>query len=169
MLRTIVRVIDNISEYTGLVVRWACLALVLVLCYEVTSRYVFNAPTIWASLVGTMLGGTIATMGWCYTHKHGGHVRVDVFYTHLSPRGQAFLDVVLSIIFLFPLLFFLTYAAAGEMMYSWEMGEKLPLTYWYPPAGPIRTVVVLGLSLFILQSIAQFIRDLYRLTRNEQL
>ncbi|MGB2878004.1 MAG: hypothetical protein WBB97_08255 [Dehalococcoidales bacterium] len=40
---------------------------------------------------------------------------------------------------------------------------------WYPITGPIRTVVVLGLCLFALQGVAQFIRDLYRLIRNEQL
>jgi len=168
-MRNIVRVIDNISEYTGMVVRWACLALVLVLCYEVTARYVFNAPTIWANEIGVMLGGTIAAMGWSYTHKHHGHVRVDVIYSHLPPRGQALIDVALALLFLFPMLFLFIYIAADKMLFAWEMGETLVHTYWYPPAGPIRTVVVLGLSLFALQGIAQFIRDLYRLIGNKQL
>ena len=168
-MRTIVRVIDNISEYTGMIVRWVCLALVLVLCYEVTARYVFDAPTMWASDTSSMLGGTIAAMGWAYTHRHGGHVRVDVFYRHLSPRGQAILDVTLSLLFFFPLLFSLAYIAWDRMWFSWSMGEVLNRSNWYPITGPIRTVVVLGLCLFALQGVAQFIRDLYRLIRNEQL
>jgi len=97
-MRTIVRVIDAISEYTGMVVRWACLALVLMLCYEVTARYVFDAPTMWSFETSSMIGGTIAVLGWSYTHKHGGHVRVDVFYNHLPPRGQAILDITLFLI-----------------------------------------------------------------------
>jgi len=168
-MRTIVRVIDNISEYTGMIVRWVCLALVLVLCFEVTSRYFFNAPTAWASDTSSMMGGAIAALGWAYTHRHGGHVRVDVFYSHLSPRGQAILDVTLSLLFFFPLLIALAYVSWDKMWFSWEMGEVLNRSNWYPITGPIRTAVVLGLSLFALQGVAQFIRDLYRLIRNEQL
>ncbi len=168
-MRNIVRVIDNISEYTGMVVRWACLALVLVLCFEVSARYVFNAPTMWSFETASMLGGTIAVLGWSYTHKHGGHVRVDVFYTHLSPRGKAILDITFTLLFFFPLLFSLTYIAWDRMWFSWEMGEVMARSNWYPITGPIRTVMVLGLSLFALQGVAQFLRDLYRLTRNKQL
>ena len=168
-MRNIVRVIDNISEYTGMIVRWACLALVLVLCFEVSARYVFNAPTMWSFETASMLGGTIAVLGWSYTHKHGGHVRVDVFYTHLSPRGKAILDVALTLLFFFPLLFSLTYIAWDRMWFSWSMGEVMARSNWYPITGPIRTVVVLGLFLFALQGVAQFLRDLYRLTRNQQL
>lgn len=168
-MRTAVRVIDSISENTGMAVRWACLVLVLVLCYEVTVRYVFNAPTSWASDTSSMMGGTIAAMGWAYTHRHGGHVRVDVFYSHLSPRGQAILDITFSLLFFFPLLFALAYVAWDRMWVAWEMGEVMARSNFYPPMGPIRTVVVLGLSLFALQGVAQFIRDLYRLVRNKQL
>ena len=168
-MRAVVRAIDNISEYSGMVVRWVCLALVLVLCFEVTARYFFNAPTMWASDTSSMMGGAIAAMGWAYTHRHGGHVRVDVFYSHLSPRGQAILDVTLSLLFFFPLLIALAYVAWDRMWFSWEMGEVLNRSNWYPITGPIRTVVVLGVSLFALQGVSQFIRDLYRLTRNTQL
>jgi TRAP-type mannitol/chloroaromatic compound transport system permease small subunit len=168
-MKTVVRVIDAISEYTGMIVRWACLALVLVLCYEVTVRYVFDAPTSWAGDTSSMIGGTIAAMGWAYTHRHGGHVRVDVFYNHLSPRGQAILDITLSLLFFFPLILALAYVSWNMMWLAWEMGEVLVRSNWFPPTGPIRTVVVLGLSLFALQGVAQFVRDLNKLTRNEQL
>jgi TRAP-type mannitol/chloroaromatic compound transport system permease small subunit len=168
-MRTLVRVIDSISEYTGMIVRWACLALVLVLCYEVTARYVFDAPTSWVGDTSSMIGGTIAAMGWSYTHRHGGHVRVDVFYNHLSPRGQAILDITLSLLFFFPLILALAYISWNMMWLAWEMGEVLVRSNWFPPTGPIRTVVVLGLSLFALQGVAQFIRDLYRLMGDKKL
>jgi TRAP-type mannitol/chloroaromatic compound transport system permease small subunit len=152
-----------------MIVRWACLALVLVLCYEVTARYVFGAPTSWAGDTSSMIGGTIAAMGWSYTHRHGGHVRVDVFYNHLSPRGQAILDITLSLLFFFPLILALAYISWNMMWLAWEMGEVLVRSNWFPPTGPIRTVVVLGLCLFALQGVAQFIRDLYRLMGDKKL
>jgi len=168
-MRAIVRVLDSISEHTGKIVLWAAVALVVVLCYEVTMRYVFNSPTNWVMETSMMLGGTIAAMGWGYTHRHQGHVRVDVFYMHLSPRGKAIVDVACSIIFLFPLLAILIYASASWAHFSWEMGEKMVGSSWKPPAGPIRSIVPLGFCLFTLQCVSQFIRDLYLLVRNKTL
>lgn len=166
-MRTIVRVIESVSEWTGRVIRWACLALVLVLAYETTARYVFNAPTLWAYEISTMLGVTIAVLGWAYVYRHHGHVRVDVFYTHLSPRGKAIIDVVFSLIFLFPLFIVFTYASTMRLWFSWSIGEKLIESGWLIPAAPIRAVMVLGLSLFVFQGVAQFIRDLYLLVKGE--
>ncbi len=168
-MRIIVRAIDSISEWTGKTIRWACVALVLVLVYEVTARYVFNAPTIWAHETSCMLGGTIVALGWAYTHRHHGHVRVDVLYMHLSPRGKAIVDVLCASFLLFPLLAILIYMAADFMWVAWLRGEVLIESYWYPPSGPIRTVTLLGLCLFAFQGVAQFIRDLYLLIRNKAL
>ena len=168
-MRIIVRVIDSISEWTGKTICWFCVALVMVLVCEVTARYAFIAPTIWAHETSCMLGICIATLGWAYTHRHHGHVRVDVFYTHLSPRGKAITDVLCASLLLFPLLIVLICSAALWMWDSWSRGEVLIESFWYPPAGPIRTAVFLGLCLFALQGVAQFIRDLYLLIRNKPL
>jgi len=168
-MRTIIRVIDSISEHTGKTVLWLCIALVLVLAYETTARYVFNAPTMWAMETGKMIGGTIIVMGWSYTHLHHGHIRVDVLYTHLPPRGRAIIDVTCSLLFLFPLLSILLYTSTTWMLLAWKMGERLVETNFLPPAGPIRTVLVLGFCLFALQCMAQFTRDLYLLIRNKPL
>jgi len=114
-----------------------------------------------------MLGVTIVILGAAYTHRHHGHVRVDVFYTRFPPKWKTIIDIVFALLLFFPLLITLTYAAASGMRHSWAAGEVLIGTIWYPPAGPIRTVMFLGLFLLALQGVAQFIRDLYLLIRNK--
>jgi len=136
--------------------------------YEVVARYVFDAPTIWAYETAMMLGATIAVLAWPYTHRHHGHVRVDVIYTHLPPRGKVIIDVVCFLLLFSPLLFVLIYTAGTRAWFAWSIGEVLDEGYWYPPAGPIRIVIVLGLSLFALQGVAHFIRDLHYLIRNKR-
>jgi TRAP-type mannitol/chloroaromatic compound transport system permease small subunit len=168
-MRVIVGLIDSISEYVGKIARWACVALIAVMVYEVVARYVFNEPTQWAFETATMLGATIAIFGWVYTHRHYGHVRIDVIYSHLTYKGKAIIDVIFCLLLCFPMLLALTYTAGERMWFSFSMSELLTQGYWYPPASPIRTVVFLGLSLFTLQSVAHFIRDLYLLIRNEPL
>ena len=168
-MRAIVRVIESISEWTGSAVRWACVALVLVLVFEVMMRYAFTAPTIWAHQTSCMLGSTFAAIGWAYVHRHHGHVRIDIFYARLSPRGKAIVDMLCAFFLLFPLLIVLIYTATEFMWTAWVEKEVLIESYWYPPSGPIRTITVLALCLFLLQGVAQFIRDLYFVVRNKPL
>jgi len=166
-MNKIARIIDTISEYTGLGAIWLSIALILVLTYETTVRYVFNAPTQWAFETSYMIGASMAVLGWAYTHKHHGHIRVDVFYTRFSPRGRAIIDVVISILFLFPLLTVLIYGSYSSLQFAIQMNEKLAESSFRPPAAPIKAVIFVGICLFALQTIAEFIRDLYLLIRKK--
>jgi TRAP-type mannitol/chloroaromatic compound transport system permease small subunit len=166
-MNKIVRIVDTLSEYTGRGAIWLSIALVLVLTYETTVRYVFNAPTQWAFETSYMIGASMAVIGWAYTHKHHGHIRVDIFYTRLSPKGQAIVDVVISILFLFPLLIVLIYGSYSSMQFAILMNEKLAESSFRPPAAPIKAVLLVGICLFALQTIAEFIRNLYLLIRKK--
>ena len=166
-MRATVRVIDAISEWTAKVISWFAVALVLVLFYDVVKRYVFGGATVWAYETAVMLGATIYVMGWCFIHRLREHIRVDVFYVHLSPRGQIIIDVIGTLLFLLPLLYVLIDTSIFYAVRAWKIGETLADTFWYPPAGPFRTIVVVGLLLFALQIVAHFIRDFYLLVRNK--
>ena len=44
----IVRAIDKFTDFTGTLIAWLNVLLVLVVSYEVISRYAFGAPTAWS-------------------------------------------------------------------------------------------------------------------------
>lgn len=166
-MRIVLKAIDSASEYTGRAVLWLTVVLVLVLFYETIARWLFTAPTQWAFETSEMLFCTIAVLAWAYVHRHHGHIRVDVFYGRLSPRGKAVADVICSLVFLVPFLVYLVPTSFSSMMLSWRIHEKLIESAFLPPAAPIRTVVVVGILLFTFQCIAQFIRDFYFMLRNK--
>jgi len=166
-MRRILKTIDSISEYTGRAARWLCVAIVLVLTCEVIMRYAFNSPTEWAHLTAMMLWGSIGLFGLAHTHLYRNHIRVDVFYDRFSPKGKAIVDVIFTLLFGFALIAVFIYASFYWMRWSWTGNEVMTQSYWYPPAGPFRTVLLIGWSLFGLQTVAQFIRDLYLLIRGE--
>ena len=169
VVRKLVRSVFTLSELTGQIIKYLVMALVLVLFIEVTSRYVFNSPTVWALETSKMLLGTIGAGGWAYTHKLGGHVRVDVLYTMLPRRGQALIDVIMSILMLFPLVFVLIGVGTKWAIRAWETGEKMIESSWLPPAAPFRTALVVGFILFGFQCLAQFSCDLYYLLKKREL
>ncbi len=168
-MKKLVLVINAISEIAGQIVKYLLMALIVVLCYEVVSRYVFDNPTKWALETSKMLMGTFGACGWAYTYLHEGHVRVDVFYTRFSRKTQALVNVIMSIIFLFPICIILIAAGIRWAAFAWKVGEKMVESSWLPPAAPFRTVLVVGFILFTLQSIAKFIQELYFLIRKREL
>ena len=166
-MRTVFRTIDSINEWMGKCAAWLCPILVLVLCFEVTARYVFGRPTMWAHAMASYLLCMIIALGWGYVHRYREHVRVDVIYAHLPPRGKLIVDTVFTFLFLLPVLGVVAYASYNWAYLAWATGEVYTETFWYPPTGPLKTAVLLGVGLFFLQGVVQFIRDLYQLIRSK--
>ncbi len=150
---------DRISEATGRAVSWMCLAMIGVLVYEVTARYLFNAPTEWAHESTTMLYGTFCILAGVYTHKHHGHVRSEVIYNLFPRRGKAFLDVLTGLLglLIFSVFFVITFNFAVD---SWQMAEVSSKSTWAPPVYPFKTMLPLAIALMMMQSVAHLIRDL---------
>ncbi len=168
-MRNIVRVIDSISDWSGRIVRWLCVVLILVMIYEVIMRYAFNSPTMWAYETAIMLGAAIYAFAFSYTHRHNAHIRVDIYYRLLSPRWRALIDVGGSLLCLLPLVIMILYASVARTWNAWLISEVMVETIWYPPAAPLRTVVTIGFCLFALQGVSNCTRDLYLLIRNKPL
>jgi len=163
------RLIDYTSEISGTVGKWFALLLVFVGTYEAIARHFFNAPTVWAYDVLCMAGGTLYLLGASYDYLHESHTRVDIFYNMLSPRKKAFVNVICSLFLFFPLMVIMSKMASAWAFRAWKIKEVFFTSFWYPPAGPYRTIVAIGLSLLLLQGMAKFVRDLYFLIRGETL
>jgi TRAP-type mannitol/chloroaromatic compound transport system permease small subunit len=150
--------IDLLSEWSGKLVGFLLLPIVGVMVFEVASRYVFNAPTIWSTDVVVMLAGTLYIVGGAYTHYLGGHINVETLFDLLSPRWQSLTRILLH----FPL--FLLYV--GVLLWvGWDFawsslveGERAG-TLWNPIIWPFKMMIPLGALLILLQGLAQLIRD----------
>lgn len=160
MSRT-VRVFDIAAEILGQAAKYLTFVLIGVISYEVFTRYVLGAPTIWAYESIKMSGGVLAVLGFAYVHRHNAHIRVDLLYNKLSPKTQSLIDSVGYFLLFLPLIGALLYSSVIYTWEAWLYDERLMETFWYPPAGPLRTVVSLGLLILFLEGIAVFIRNLY--------
>jgi len=130
-------------------------------------RYGFNHPTMWAYESSLQLGCAMYALAYCYAQRHDAHVRVDIFYTHLSPRGKATIDVICGLMMFLPVIGLLVGASWVWAIKSWTIQEKMVETYWYPPYYPLRTVVAIGWTMLGLQGLAGILRSFYTLIRNK--
>ncbi len=168
-MKAFLNILDSISEWTGRGVSWIVLVITIMMGYEVLMRYVFNAPTQWAYDLTYMLGGTFFFVGATYTLKMRGHVRIDIIYNRFTPRTQALIDVIFSLIFFFPVWIGLLYNLIPYVYLSWSVAERSLESYWRPPIYPFKTVMPIGTFLLLLQGTAEFIRSLSVLIKGKSL
>ena len=136
---------------------WTIIA-VFVFYYEVVARYVFNSPTIWVHESMFLLFGMQYMLAGGFCLRENAHVRVDVFYLHLSQRAKAVVDLITSIFFF---IFTVSLLATGWIFFSdsFAIGQ-VSHTEWEIPHWPIKFALPLGGALIVLQGIAHVLRNI---------
>ena len=148
---------DRFSTWVGKAAAWLIVVLMLVVCVEVFKRYALNAPTAFIYDVNNMLYGTLFMLGGAYALAHDGHVRGDFFYGSMKPRTQAWIDLVLYVLFFIPGIVALTWAGWDYFNDSLAMREQTfnatPL-----PVYPFKFVIPVAGAVVLLQGIAEIVR-----------
>jgi len=132
--------------------------LIVASCYEVYSRYVMGASTLWAYEVGYMMMGTHFLIGLAYTLRQGDHVRVDLFYGHVSRRTRAIIDAFAYVALLLPVAGWLSIGLAQKVAAAYESQERSGMSAFNPVIWPFRAVMCAAFALLALQALAQLIR-----------
>ena len=94
--------IDGISTWVGKFAAWLIIALMTIVCIEVFKRYLLNAPTAWIFDAENMVYGSLFMLAGAYTLAQNAHVRGDFLYSSMRPRTQAWVDLVLYVLFFLP-------------------------------------------------------------------
>lgn len=169
IIRTFLKCIDGLSEWTGKFFSWLVIFLIAALVYEVVARYVFRAPTFWAFEVSYMLYGALFMMGLAYVLLHGGHVRIDVLYRRLSPRKKAIIELFCYLVFFFPVMAIILKYGIDYAQLSWQLGERSVMSAWKPPIYPFKTIIPVAIFILTLQGVAEFLRHLVIALKGKQL
>ncbi|MCK6449267.1 MAG: TRAP transporter small permease subunit [Alphaproteobacteria bacterium] len=159
-MRALCRWIDRVNAATGTVAAWLIAPLIGAMCYEVAARYLFNAPTIWAYELAYLLTGSGWLLGMAYTLSRGAHIRIDVLYVNLRPRGQALVDLAGYVLLLLPFILWLTSTLDDRAIAAFQSGEKTGQSAWNPPLWPFRAVFFVSFALLALQVVGEILRKL---------
>lgn len=157
----VVRAIDRFTDFTGTLVAWLIVPLMLIVSYEVISRYVFGTPTVWSFDLTYMLYGAIFMLGAAYALHKGAHIRTDFFFEKWSVRTRGSIDAVAYIVFFFPALITFFVVSGHEAWYAFVIGETSEQTPWRPILWPFKAVVPLTCLLLLIQGVAETIKSVY--------
>ena len=154
--------IDALSTFIGRLTFWLTLFMVLVGAFNVVTRYVGRA-------FGLSFGGTlyialqtyaynlVFLLAAAYVLKVDGHVRVDILFSNLSERARAWIDILGTLLFLFPFCFMGFALTRAYVATSWRQRE-VNLNAGGLPIYPIKTVILIAFALLALQGVSEIIK-----------
>jgi|TARA_B110000116_G_scaffold182088_1_gene157805 TRAP-type mannitol/chloroaromatic compound transport system permease small subunit len=166
------RFVDGLNDKIGSVIRWFTLAMVLVGAFNALARYAVRYTNVSLSSNGYLdlqwyLFSLIFLLGAAYGLNHDYHVRVDVFYSRMGKAGQAWIDLIGSLLLLIPFTILMLWVSWDPVRISWQIKEISP-----DPGGlpryPIKSVILVSFVLLFLQGISQIIKKVQFLKIDRQ-
>ena len=155
------RIVEKLSEVTGLIGALAILGAALVVTEGVVVRKVFGQSTIWQIEFSVFLLMYACFVGAALGQKREHHLNVDLVVIHLSPKSR---EVVLLIASMISCLLCLVMA-----IYAWPMwwqavsAHEHSESLWGPPLWIPYLFLPLGMSLLFLQYLVQIVRKIKEL------
>lgn len=162
-LLTFSRLIDSLNERIGRLVMWLVLITTLIATGNALAKYILGEGSN-AWLEAQWYGfGAMFLLGAGYTLKHNGHVRIDILYQRISPRGKALIDLLGGVLFLLPVAGLLAWLSWPLFAESWRIQETSPdaggLLRW-----PVKLLLPVGFALLFLQGVSEIIKRIGVLT-----
>lgn len=157
-IKNYVRYVEAINRKLGKFAMYLIFVMMGILLFSSISRTVFNIPHIWAIEMAQFTMAAYYLLGGGFSMMLGSHVRMDVLYGRWSPKKRAVTDAIT----VFCLIFYLVVLLVGGLSstaYSLEYNQH-NYSSWGPPVAPIKIIMVIGIFMMLLQSIATFFKDL---------
>lgn len=149
-----VKTIDKIVAFFGLLAGWLTLALVLLIVVDVALRFTLNLSPIWVVELEWQLFATSFLLGIPYAWQQNRHVRVDLFYDKFSRQDRGKVDFWGTLIFLIPWCLLIIYLGFFYAREAWLNQEGSPNPGGLPTFVPIKTMIPFSAFLLLLQSFA---------------
>ncbi|MGJ5620853.1 TRAP transporter small permease subunit [Sulfitobacter sp. MF3-043] len=181
LVRGFIRAVDALNFRLGRIVMYGIFVLMAILLWSSVSK-TFFLPSLWTLELAQFAMVAYYILGGPYSIQLGSNVRMDLLYGEWSPRKKAWADLI-TVLFLIFYLGVMLYGAVGSTAYSLGYWGTEPISFfrglitgteeigrmetspsvWRPWMWPIKTVMVIGLFLMLLQCISELLKDVLRL------
>lgn len=158
--------IDWLSKSCGLLASVLLLLMALFTVLDVIGRYFFLSPLAFVWETNNYLLAATVLLGGAYVLLIDGHVRVDIFYSRLSPRTRAIVDVFMFTLMALPYLAWINWLFIGFALRALREREVSDILLL--PLFPIKLLLPIGTSLLILQLLCVVGRKIVFLKRSSQ-
>ncbi|MCI5076929.1 MAG: TRAP transporter small permease subunit [Oricola sp.] len=190
-MATYVRWVEAFNYRVGRFAMYLIFVMIAVLLWSSFTKTMPNMrPSLWTLETAQFLMVAYYMFGGPYSVQLESNVRMDLIYGNLSFRRKAFVDCF-TVFFLIVYLFFLLFGGLNSFAYSLgnftqdapsflaglvgsfftggpdAAAEKIGVlersrSVWRPPLWPVKLVMITGILLMLMQSVAELFKDIER-------
>ncbi|MCP4694433.1 MAG: TRAP transporter small permease subunit [Desulfobacterales bacterium] len=153
--------IDTLNTWVGRFVSWTTALVVVVVFVDVVMRYAFNMSYVSTQELEWHLFAFIFLIGAGYTLLKDGHVRVDIIYQRLGPKGQAWVNFIGVLLFLLPGCYMIIATSLNFVQNSFAVLEGSPDPGGIPYRFILKACIPVGFTLVTLQGISLGVKSLF--------
>ena len=154
----------NFIALCGKGAAWLSVAMVLLTFVIVILRYGFNLGWIWLQESLTYLHVAVFAVVTAWALQDNAHVRVDIFYTRMSPGRRALVDFAGTLLFLVPFCIFILVTAWPYVATSWKLLEGSREAGGLPLVFLLKSLIIVMPALLLAQSVIS-LADAWRVLR----
>ncbi|MDF0601597.1 TRAP transporter small permease [Psychromarinibacter sp. C21-152] len=132
--------------------------VVMVMFYEVVSRYVFEKPTLWANELSLWIAAFLFLLAGLYAMQQRSHIRIYIIYD-VMPRWAQKLSDCVSVLLIWAFTVSLVWGGYNEAyakLFRWETFG----TAWDPPIpATVKPGILIIIGLVAIQALSNLIAD----------
>ena len=152
---------DILSLVTSRLAMMGIVFVVLVMFYEVVSRYVFDKPTLWANELSLWIASFVFLLAGQYAMQQRSHIRIYIIYD-LMPRWAQKTSDCISVFLIWVFAFALVWGSYNESKTKLIRMETFG-TAWDPPIpGTIKASILFIICLVAIQALSNLIADWHK-------
>lgn len=161
--------LEYISEWSGRIIAWLVLIMVVLVSYDVAMRYIFRSGSITLQELEWHIFSMIFLLGAAYTFKHDDHVRLDLFYQskYMNDLKRAWVDIIGGVFFLIPFCLLVIISSWPFVSQSFIHMEGSPDPGGLPWRWLLKATIPLGFILLMLQGIADILKNMIRVLEKQ--
>lgn len=167
LLTRVLPALDRVGSLLAAIAMVMIVALIGVMLFEVISRYLFNAPTIWAIDISYMTNGSLFLIGAAYTLRRDAHVRIDFLSSRLPKRGQHAINLIFYLCLFLPVMAAVTESSWAKALRAYQRGTLENMSTWEPLIWPFLAGITLGVAGLTLQIFIESVRHVIGLVDPE--
>ncbi|MBA3520201.1 MAG: TRAP transporter small permease subunit [Rhizobiales bacterium] len=152
LVQAYIRWADRLADLVGWLAASLIFLMVGVLLLDAVMRNVIHIPLHWCVELAQFTLAAYFFLGGALTLKDNDHVRMDLVYSHLTPRGRSRMDLVTIACLGFYLVVMLI-GSISSLQYAIATNERR-FSIWNPSMIPIKSLMVGCIVLMLLQTVS---------------
>lgn len=163
-----IRLVSALNEAIGQATALLNLLIIALVCVDVVVRYFLKQTSAFFYEMEWHLFSLLFLLSAGWALRHERHVRVDILYAKLSEKKKALINLLGTLIFLLPFCTVIILTGVPYTISAFVSNEASPDSGGLPFRWVIKSSIVVGAGLLLLQGLALLLESILTLTKKEE-